>query len=176
MSWKKSSFLHTKHAVGPVSVCLQTQMWHWCINPQHSASHAPHLENPKVDSYFWILVQHWTSWRHTSSSVNSDRCQWTPIPSDGITHFWPTGPSRSEGTRPCLSARSLRSPQRLSSPILFALYTNECTSAHADNYIVMFSDYTAILGLMYRPWQYCVEVRGQRYRGLCSGVMTTTSS
>ncbi|KAK7907136.1 hypothetical protein WMY93_015748 [Mugilogobius chulae] len=36
----------------------------------------------------------------------------------------------------------------VSSPILFTLYTNDCTSSHPNTLIIKFSDDTAILGLM----------------------------
>lgn len=36
----------------------------------------------------------------------------------------------------------------ISSPILFTLYTNECTCSTANNYMIKFSDDTAILGLI----------------------------
>ena len=36
----------------------------------------------------------------------------------------------------------------VSSPVLFTLYTNECTCSTANNYMIKFSDDTAILGLM----------------------------
>lgn len=36
------------------------------------------------------------------------------------------------------------------SPILFTLYTNECTSSNPENYIVKSSDDTDLLGLMYK--------------------------
>ncbi len=35
-----------------------------------------------------------------------------------------------------------------SSPVLFTLYTNECTSHTENQYIIKYSDNTAILGLM----------------------------
>lgn len=38
----------------------------------------------------------------------------------------------------------------VSSPVLFTIYTNECVSTHPHNYIVKFSDDTAILGLLHR--------------------------
>lgn len=37
----------------------------------------------------------------------------------------------------------------VSSPILFTLYTNDCTSSYPSTFIVKFSDDTAILGLIY---------------------------
>ncbi len=40
-------------------------------------------------------------------------------------------------------------PQRcVSSPVLFTLYTNECTCSTVNNYMIKFSDDTAILGLI----------------------------
>jgi len=38
----------------------------------------------------------------------------------------------------------------VSSPVLFTIYTNECVSKHPHNYIVKFSDDTAILSLLYQ--------------------------
>ncbi len=36
----------------------------------------------------------------------------------------------------------------VSSPVLFTLYTNECTCSTVNNYMIKFSDDTAILGLI----------------------------
>ncbi len=38
----------------------------------------------------------------------------------------------------------------VSSPVLFTLYTNDCIKVHPDNYIIKFSDDTAILGLLHK--------------------------
>ncbi|XP_034005935.1 probable serine/threonine-protein kinase clkA [Trematomus bernacchii] len=38
----------------------------------------------------------------------------------------------------------------VSSPVFFTLYTNDCTRIHPENYIIKFSDDTAILGLMHK--------------------------
>ena len=38
----------------------------------------------------------------------------------------------------------------MSSPVLFTLYTNDCTRIHPENYIIKFSDDTAVLGLMHK--------------------------
>lgn len=49
----------------------------------------------------------------------------------------------------------------VSSPVLFTLYTKDCTRLHADNYIIKFSDDTAILGLMHKdrsPAAYHLEI------------------
>jgi len=37
-----------------------------------------------------------------------------------------------------------------SSPVLFTLYTNRCVRNNSNNYIVKFSDETAILSLLYK--------------------------
>ncbi|KAF7668159.1 hypothetical protein LDENG_00027400 [Lucifuga dentata] len=38
----------------------------------------------------------------------------------------------------------------VSSPVLFTLYTNECSAKHSQNYIFKYSDDTAILSLLYK--------------------------
>ncbi len=84
------------------------------------------------------------SWTH---------CSWwmsTPSLLSGTTHSSPTIPSRSGWTGPELLTISTGAPQGcISSPVLFTLYTNEYTCGTANNYVIEFSDDTAILGVMY---------------------------
>ncbi len=60
----------------------------------------------------------------------------------------------------------------VSSPILFTLYTDECRRCYSNNYIIKFSDDTAILGLL-KMNGICLNIF-QRLEGLWIGVRTTT--
>lgn len=112
-----------------------------------------HLENPKAyarllfidfSSAFNTLLPHILLDKLINWSVNPYIIRWY--------HSFLSNRTQQVRVNQCLSdVKTINTgvPQScVSSPVLFTLYSNDCTSSHANTSIIKFSDDTAILGLM----------------------------